>query len=105
MNFPDDADGDVLTSLHESGFDFSQPVPIEFNVDFDSWPPDSEAISKIRKFAGNVEIVDPEDEYSGYLVFEIYQALSHQFVVNTQKTVTGLVARYGGICESLGVIN
>lgn len=105
MNFTDDADGDVLTSLHESGFDFSQPVPIEFNVNFDSWPPDPEAISKIRKFAGNIEIVDPEHEYSGYLVFEMYQALSYQFVVSTQKTVTGLVASYCGFCESWGVLN
>lgn len=105
MNFPDDADGDVLRRLDESGFDFSVPVTIEFNVDFDSWPPHPDAISKLKEFVDAVEIYEPDGEYSGYILFNTHQILSYELVTDTQEKITTLIVEYGGICESWGVLN
>ncbi len=105
MNFPDDADGDVLRRLDESGFDFSKPTTIDFNVDFDFWPPHQDAISILKEYAGEIEIYEPDGEYSGYILFTVRQVLSHELVTATQDQVTTLMAKYGGVCESWGVLN
>ena len=105
LNFPDDADGDVLTRLYESGFDFSESTTVEFNVDFDSWPPHPDAISKLKEVAGAVEIYEPDGEYSGYVLFKLHQTLTYEFVIETQEMVTSLMAKYGGVCESWGVLH
>jgi hypothetical protein len=105
LNFPDDADGDVLRRLDESGFDFSKSTTIDFNVDFNSWPPHPVAISRLKEYAGAVEIYEPDEEYSGYVLFHIHQILSYELVVDTQKSVTALMAEYGGVCESWGVLS
>jgi len=105
LNFPDDPDGDVLRRLDESGFDFSKPTTIDFNVDFCSWPPHPDAISKLKEYAGAVEIYEPDVEYSGYVLFNIHQILSYELVIDTQQNVTTLMAEYGGVCESWGVLS
>ncbi len=105
LNFPDDADGDVLRRLDESGFDFSKPTTIDFNIDFVSWPPHPDAISKLKEFSGAVEIYEPDEEYSGYVLFNIHQILSYELVIETQENVTSLMAEYGGVCESWGVLS
>ncbi len=103
--FPDDVDGDVLRRLEESGFDFQKPTTIDFNVDFDSWPPHPDAVSKLKEFAGAIEIYEPDGEYSGYILFNIHQILSYKLVIDTQENVSSLVAEYGGVCESWGVLS
>ncbi len=105
MNFPDDADGDVLKRLDESGFDFSKPTTIDFNVDFDSWPPHPDAIAKLREFAVSIQINEPDGEYSGYILFNIHQVLSYELVTEIQEKFTTLMADYGGVCESWGVLH
>ena len=99
--FPDDVDGDVLRRLEESGFDFQKPT----TIDFDSWPPHPDAVSKLKEFAGAIEIYEPDGEYSGYILFNIHRILSYKLVIDTQDNVTSLVAEYGGICESWGVLS
>ena len=105
LNFPDDVDGDVLRRLEESGFDFQKSTTIDFNVDFDYWPPHPDAVSKLKEFAGAIEIYEPDGEYSGYILFNIHQILSYKLVIDTQENVTSLVAEYGGVCESWGVLS
>ncbi len=105
LNFPDDADGDVLKRLDESGFDFSKPTTIDFNVDFDSWPPHPDAIAKLREFAGSIQVYEPDGEYNGYILFNIYQVLSYGLVTEIQEKFTTLMADYGGVCESWGVLH
>ena len=103
--FPDDADGDVLKRLDESGFDFSKPTKIDFNVDFDSWPPHPDAILKLKEFAGAIQIYEPDGEYNGYILFNFHQVLSYGLVIDTQEKVSTLMAEYGGVCESWGVLH
>ena len=38
MNWPNDADHDVLRRSVKDGFDFDKGVTIDFNIDFDHWP-------------------------------------------------------------------
>ena len=39
MSWPETADGDVFRRLQSSQFDFSSLREIDFNVDFEHWPP------------------------------------------------------------------
>jgi hypothetical protein len=46
-DWPDDADGGVFRRLAAVGFDFSQDWSVDYNVDFESWPP-AEAALELR---------------------------------------------------------
>lgn len=102
-NWPTDADGDVLRRLEVKGFDFTQPCTIDFNVDFDQWPPCREAISVLdRNYPGAKLYGDDED---GYILFKIDGLLTYNLVIKIQAEATALVAQYGGRCESWGVLH
>lgn len=105
MNFPKDADGDVLRRLDESGLDFSRPQSVDFNVDFLSWPPSPEALEKLEASFGPIEIYEPDDNYAGYVLLTITEPLSYDFVVGIQDNVSKLMSEFGGVCESWGVLH
>jgi len=46
--WPNDADGDVFRRMQKSEFDFDKAIDIDFNVDFDSWPPSDELVCMLR---------------------------------------------------------
>jgi len=50
-DWPDDADGGVFRNLAANAFDFSKQYSVDYNVDFDSWPPSG---SRPRPSSGNV---------------------------------------------------
>lgn len=104
-NWPNDADGDVLRRLYAKGFDFSKSYIIDFNVDFNQWPPPEKAISAIKgNFQGATVHDDPENG-GGYILFKISCMLTYELVMETQAKATALVAEYGGRCESWGVLH
>ena len=105
MTWPNDADGDVLRRLEENGFDFSKEYEIDFNVDFDNWPPPDEAINKIKEHYPNIEKIEPDEEYEGYLLFQVKTKINYELVTSIQRKVTELVKQYGGVCESWGVLH
>lgn len=104
MKFPDDADGDVLRRLEESGFDFSIAWEIDFMVDFDSWPPSQDAIDILEKEYGAIEVYAPDDDGDGYILFNINSPVSYDLIMDTQKKASALVLSFGGVCESWGVL-
>ena len=104
MTWPNDADGDVLRSLEENGFDFTKEYEIDFNIDFNSWPPPEEAINKIREYYPNIETYEQEEEYEGYLQFKVKSKVNYELVTSMQRKVTAMVEKYGGVCESWGVM-
>ena len=57
--------------MENSGFDLSTPHIVEFNVDFDSWPPPDEAISLLRTHFGTLEVLGPEESGEGYVQFRV----------------------------------
>ena len=105
MNWPNDSDGDALRRLEESDFDFSKNYDVDFNIDFNNWPPSQEAIEILNKEYGGVEVYDPEDEYEGYLMFKINSLITYNLVVDTQSRVSILMKPYGGTCETWGVLH
>ena len=103
MEWPSDADGDVFRRLHESGFDFTQPRVIDFNVDYPEWPPVEEALKALRANFGKIALHEPDENGAGYVQFQIEGNVKYETVMDVQKRATELTGRLGGICESWGV--
>jgi len=101
--WPDDADGDVLRRLEEKGFDFSKHYMVDFNIDFDQWPPIKEAMDVIRIAYPDAKIYGDGEE--GYVLFKVNSLITYDFVVKTQAKASSLVTQYGGRCESWGVLH
>jgi hypothetical protein len=102
--WPNDADGDVLRGMEESGFDFSTPGVVDFNVDFDPWPPQAGAIAVLRGRFADAEVIEPEGDYRGYVQFQVEAPVTYELVIRMQREVTELMRPYGGYCESWGVM-
>src|SRR5262249_37814588 len=104
MTWPNDADGDVLRRMEDDGFDFSRSHLIDFNVDFDDWPPDPKAIAVVKSHYPGVIVHEPDDGYAGYLQFQVHDRVSYELVMRIQRQVSALVAPFNGRCESWGVM-
>ena len=103
--WPQDADGDVFRRLAASGLDFEVPYSIDFNIDFETWPPSPELIKFLRKQYSDIKVFEPDGESSGYVLFVVNAKLTYELVMFVQSTVSELAAPYGGVCESWGVMH
>lgn len=102
-SWPNDADGDVFRRLSSSGVDFSQSFTIDFNIDFDRWPPPERAIEAIKGVFPVATL--HEVDGGGYVLFRIQSLLTYELVMETQAHASALVANDGGRCESWGVMH
>jgi Regulator of ribonuclease activity B len=105
MSWPETADGDVFRRLEASGFDFSVAHVVDYNIDFDSWPPTEEAISLLTSAFGQVSVHTDQGETSGYVRFQEAGLLKYERVVTVQELATQVMAPFGGVCESWGVLH
>ena len=105
MSWPADPDGDVFRRLQAQGFTFSEPHAIDFNVDFNEWPPPQEAIIALRSQHPNLEVVEPDADSPGYVLFQVVGKVSYELVTSVQRSASSLVAKFGGVCESWGVLS
>ena len=105
LTWPNDADGDVFRRLKESGFNFDVPYSIDFNIDFQSWPPSAEFIKLLLNKFKNVEVIEPDGKYSGYILFIVDAKLTYELVMFVQSSVSELASPFGGTCESWGVLH
>ena len=103
MNWPNDADGDVFRRLEQNSFDFTQVREIDLNVDFETWPPPEKAISLLSEKYGNIEIIQPEEEYEGHVLFRIKDKLTYELVMHIQEETTLIMCAFNGVCESWGL--
>ncbi len=103
--FPADVDGDVLRRLKDHGFDFNRQHRIDFNVDFDAWPPAQEAIAWLQRQYPGVAIGELEGEELGDVVVQVYGVVTHDLVVQTQATISSAMRVFGGRCEAWGVLD
>ena len=101
MNWPNDSD--VLRRLAKTGFDFTKTVEIDFNVDFETWPPKPETMELLKQYHNNVELYEPEEDSDGYVLFTINSVLTYKIVISTQENISALIRPFGGVCESWGV--
>lgn len=103
--WPESADGDVFRKLFSKGFDFSKVYAIDFNVDFDQWPPSIEALQTISNSFPGAKVYENDDGKGGYVLFKIQDKLTYELVMNTQAKASALAAPFGGRCESWGVLH
>ena len=105
MVWPQDADGDVLRRMESSGFDFKTSADIDFNIDFNDWPPPKKFIDDLRKQFSKVIVYEPDEHGSGYVRIIVTALVTYELVMFVQSSVSELVAPFGGICESWGVLH
>jgi hypothetical protein len=103
-DWPNDADGDVFRRLRTSGFDFSNPYSVDYNVDFNTWPPAKAAIDQLESMFGRVKIYEPDEHGAGYVQFQIIAPVTYEAVTTVQRKVSAAMQPFGGVCESWGVI-
>jgi hypothetical protein len=103
-DWPEDADGDVFHRLREHGFDFTQHYAVDYNVDFDAWPPSADAVAWLEREFGQVGLYPPGEDLGGYAEFQVVGPLTYDGVTSIQRRVSAAMERFGGICESWGVL-
>ena len=102
--WPDDVDGDVFRRLGAHCFDFSKEADIDFNIDFDAWPPSGELLEVLERQCSNVRLYTPDPDEHGYVQVTLRTLLTYDLVIFMQSSLTGMAAPYGGVCESWGVM-
>jgi hypothetical protein len=101
MDWPQDADGDVMRRLNAAGFDFNTPAQIDFHLDFDDWPPSEALFDAITRAFPDAAIL-PQDDY---LLVQLVRRVSYELVTATQASLSALSREFGGRCDSWGVMH
>lgn len=101
MDWPSDVDGDVFRRLQSEGFDFDREIEVDFNIDFEKWPPPDGAITTLTQAMPQAAISMQDD--NEYVLLKIRATLTYSFVMETQAELTQLAQPYGGKCDSWGV--
>lgn len=104
-DWQDDADGGVFRNLAAAGFDFSAQHSVDYNVDFESWPPPAGAVEWLRADFGELDLHPPSEEMNGYVQSQVLGRLTYEGVTSTQRRVSAAMASFGGVCESWGVMH
>lgn len=99
MSWPNDADGDVFRRLEEGGLDLSIPCLINFEIDFEPWPPAPEAVAILTQAYPDVTLQEPEEEGAGYARLQIHAVPSYELVIGIQQHLTHLMAPFQGGCN------
>ena len=104
MSWPADGDGDVFRRMQRSGFNFSKPQLVDYNVDFKAWPPPSEAVSLLRRHHPDLKLYPPEGDSGGYIQVTQRELVTYERVVSTKRQLTLQMEPFGGVCKSWGVL-
>jgi hypothetical protein len=103
--WPNDADGDVFRSLHHQGFDFSRSYLIDFNIDLPDIRTRNEAVNALRQCYPGASIKDYTDDNPPNVQLQILSDVDYNFVVQTQAKLSAEMKKYGGWCDSWGVLH
>jgi hypothetical protein len=101
-DWPEGADGDVFRRLAAAGFEFTKAWPVEYNVDFESWPPPEAALEQLRALYGEVLLYPPDEEGGGYVLFQVVGPLTYEGVSRNAAVRRGV--RVMG-CDALMRLN
>ena len=104
-DWPQDADGGVFRSLAADHFDFSKAHSVDYNVDFESWPPPAAALGWLQAQYGNCVLCPPDGEDVGHVQFQVVGHVTYEGVTAIQRRVSAAMEQFGGVCESWGVMN
>ncbi|QGZ94415.1 ribonuclease E inhibitor RraB [Terricaulis silvestris] len=100
MDWPLDADGDVLRRLREAGFNFANRAEIDFDIYFHNSRLAPQAASAIATAFPLATITAQEDG----LVVQIEEFLTYEFVTRMQTDLSELAEPFGGACTEWGVL-
>ncbi|MFT4515832.1 MAG: regulator of RNase E activity RraB [Planctomycetota bacterium] len=110
ISYPDDADGNVLTAMAESGVDMTKPLTIEFVIDAPGEQP-AKAIEAETAAAGypavaDFEDGDPEEGIDpGWVVsVEVEMAPEYQPIIDLQEKLQGFAEAHGGQVDGWGAM-
>ncbi|ESQ83234.1 hypothetical protein AEAC466_13360 [Asticcacaulis sp. AC466] len=81
MDWPSDADGDVMRRLQKGGFDFDREVEIDFNIDFDRWPPDASIMAVLANAFPSATVSVEE----GYMRVQVRSLVTYAFDENAGR--------------------
>lgn len=107
MDWSIDKDSALLKRLQCNGISLSDSHQLEFNVDFNFWPPSSEALSFLKTQYGNLKLFEPgslDELQEGYVSLRIKSNLSYNFVTNMQREISDAMNPFGGYCNSWAVL-
>ena len=104
-DWPDDADGGVFQRLRANGFDFSKCHSVDYNVDFEAWPPAKVALSLLEEMFGTIKVYEPDGHGVGYVQFQVLAPVTYAGVTTIQRNVSAALLPYGGVCDSWGVLH
>jgi hypothetical protein len=85
-NWPDDADGDVMRRLQDANFDFSREVELDFNVDFETWPPNEEVMASLARIRPDARLTLYDEDKC--VLIQITALLTYHFVLSVQAELT-----------------
>lgn len=102
--WPEGLTGDVFRRLQELRFDFEKTHPVEFYVDFQQWPPANEALEWLAGSYGDLQLYDSDQDEGGSVRFVLVGYVSYEGIVQVLSETSEAMARYGGKCDSWGVM-
>ena len=94
-----------MRRLDAKAFNFALEYEIDFNVDFEDWPPSPAAVAWLESKYTNVTLHAAESGLRGYIQFKLRAKLTHELVIETQHEASAGTHIYGGVCESWGVLH
>lgn len=110
ISYPDDADGDVLRAMAESGVDMAQPLTIEFVIDAPS-EQHAKAIEKDLAAAGHPAVADYEDGDEeegidpGWVVsVELQMVPDYQRIIDLQDELNRIASAHDGQVDGWGAM-
>jgi len=104
-NWPDDADGGVFRKLAAADFEFGKSWSVDYNVDFEAWPPPDAALELLRSMYGALAMYSPDRGDIGYVQFQIVGSVTYDGVTSIQHQASTAMQPFGGVCESWGVMH
>lgn len=107
MDWPNNKDAQLLRRLERDGINLSNFHNVEFNVDFDRWPPAAEVLALLKARYGNAKLFEPgslDEMQEGYVSLRIKSVVSYEFVSRMQREISDVVSGFGGYCNSWAVV-
>ena len=105
MDFPGDAHGDALRRIYaDEDFNPENEYLIDFNVDFNSWPPSNEAIKILEAKYGKVDYYEDDDGKDGYLNVQINGLVSYDFIISKMDEISEMIENEDGYSNCWGVM-
>lgn len=101
-SYPNDADGDALRNVAESGADMSSPMVIDFSVEVADERTARRVAEVVAAHGFDPSISEHDDSDSWSVYCSKSMLATYDGVIAVQVELNELVSPYGGSCEGWG---